>query len=135
MSTIQKTWAEVQYKLKNALGTAHGRGGTAGELLKYNDTNRRINNVPQAQWGAFIDLEYAVFIKNSSESPENAARIWAWLPALKVELEKYQLTMDDSQDSRNEFLEAFMYQAKAQSQQGKNTLSIETAGHDGGNTQ
>jgi hypothetical protein len=136
MANIQKTWAEVQYRLKNALGTAHGRGGTASEMLKYSDTNRRIVSVNQAQWGAFMDLEFQAFVANSDLPIDEAAKIWGWLPSLKQALEKYQLTLDDGQDARNEFLEVKMYEAKAQSNKGKNTLSIETsAGNNEGDNQ
>lgn len=129
MSVLTKSWAEVQYRLRNALGTAHGKAGTPAELLKYSDTNRRINNVLQGQYGAFIDLEYEAFIMDSKMPSDEAIKLWAWLPALKQNLEKYQLTMDDKQDARNEFLEAFMYQAKAKAGNGKNSLTIESGGN------
>jgi hypothetical protein len=130
MSVITKSWAEIQLRLKNALGTAHGKGGTALELLKYSDTNRRIVSVDQARWGAFIELEYAVFVANSKLKPADAVRAWSWLTDIKTDLEKYQLTLDDKQDARNEFLEAKMYEAKAKAGK-QNTLSIEAGGQGG----
>jgi len=130
MANIAKSWAEIQYRLKNALGTAHGKGGTATEMLKYSDTNRRIVSVDQARWGAFIELEYATFVMNSKLKADEAARAWGWLKDIKADLEKYQLTLDDKQDARNEFLEVKMYEAKAK--QGKqNTLNIEAGNADG----
>lgn len=128
MGNIQKTWAEIELKVHNALGTAHGKSGQAGELLKFSDTNRRLNNVPQAQWGAFFEQEYSTFVANSEEAPEGARVLWSFVMDPKICLEKYQLTMTDKEDARNEFLEAKMYEAKAQTSKGKNTLSIESGG-------
>ena len=132
--SIKQSWAEVQLRLKNALGTAGGRRGNAQEMLKYSDVNRRIISVEQAQIHAFLDLLYMDFVMNTEEVKDNgspdydrAAQHFGWLLDVKQDLEKYQLTMDDPQDARNEFIEVKNAEAKGRAQ-GKNTLSIETAG-------
>ena len=51
--------------------------------------------------------------------------------AIIEDAEKYQLTLDDKQDARNEFLEAVSYLAKAQTNKNGGQISINTNG--GGN--
>ena len=132
--SIKQSWAEVQLRLKNALGTAGGRRGNAQEMLKYSDVNRRIISVEQAQIHAFLDLLYMDFVSNTEEVKDNgspdydrAAMNFGWLLDVKQDLEKYQLTMDDPQDPRNEFIEVKNAEAKGKAM-GKNSLMIETGG-------
>jgi undecaprenyl pyrophosphate synthase len=128
MSTTKKTWAEAQAQLENAIGTAQGVGIRALELLKFSDTNRRLTSAQQAKIGALIELQYNVLLAHSELNPEAARVVWGWLPAIKTTLEKYQFTISDKQDTRNEFLEALMYEAKAQAKDNKNSISIESGG-------
>jgi hypothetical protein len=128
MSTTKKTWAEAQAQLENAIGTAQGVGIRALELLKFSDTNRRLTSAQQAKIGALIELQYNVLLSHSELTPEAARAVWGWLPAIKITLEKYQFTISDKQDTRNEFLEALMYEAKAQAKDNKNSISIESGG-------
>ena len=56
-------------------------------------------------------MAYAALIAGSSK-PKEAVQTWGWMIAIIEDAEKYQLTLDDKQDARNEFLEAVSYLAQ-----------------------
>ena len=125
MGNANRSWAENEARLRDEFGTAKRPGESAKELLRYSDTNRRVNE-DMAHWCMAGRVAYAALIAGSSK-PKEAVQTWGWMIAIIEDAEKYQLTLDDKQDARNEFLEAVSY--LAQSQKNKNgSININTGG-------
>jgi hypothetical protein len=119
------SWAEKNARLADEYGTARKAGEQAKELLKYSDTNRRINSVIQAQWAMAVRMAVMAIVAESKKPLES---IELWKPFLTIAdmTEKYQLTLDGKQDSRNEYIEAISALAKANNDKNKGQLSITT---------
>jgi len=126
MGNTNRSWAENEARLRDEYGTARRPGESAKELLKYSDTNRRVNE-DMAKWCMAGRVAYAALIAGSSK-PKDAVQTWGWMIAIIEDAEKYQLTLDDKQDARNEFLEAVSYLAKAQNNKNGGQMRINTNG-------
>ena len=79
-----------------------------------------------AHWCMAGRIAFTALVAGSPK-PKEAIITWGWILAIIEDAEKYQLTLDDKQDARNEFLEAVSY--LAQSQKNKNgSININTGG-------
>lgn len=125
MGNTNRSWAENEARLRDEFGTAKRPGESAKELLRYSDTNRRVNE-DMAHWCMAGRIAFTALVAGSPK-PKEAVITWGWILAIIEDAEKYQLTLDDKQDARNEFLEAVSY--LAQSQKNKNgSININTGG-------
>ena len=122
MGQQQLSWEEAQLKIDLAQQKMGGRHGTAQELLKQENVNKRIVDIDQAKAVSFYSVLYTDLCLHVTEKSLLA-------PMLRSieEVVRNQMAIADKEDSRNEFIETKVAEAtRANMGKGGGSLSIST---------
>jgi hypothetical protein len=124
---IPISWEEAQLKIDAAEQRMGGRQATPQELLKHGPVNRRVIDAEQAKALAFLNLLHKTFTAYCENLED--AKVFDYMIHMRNDVEEYQMTIDDKQDARNEFIETKVAEAtRANMGKGGANLSITTDG-------